>query len=604
MRKTSTTPSFDRFAAVRSYQPTLSYSPDSQEIVYSVNTSGQFNLWRQPVSGGYPHQVTTFEEETVRTVGWSPDGDTFLFLADRQGDEFTAPHFVSVLGGEAERLTNEPEVQYDLGPGSWSADGRFIHYAGNDREPTEQDLIVREVATGNERRVLTGGLYQGVAFSPDGRYISAVFAKTNTDFTAYVVDLESGEATKLPVGDDGDLRMPGPWLPDSTGLYVLTNHGREFLGAGVYDLASGSFTWDLTPDWDLEELEISADGSLMVWVVNEDGKSILHARDLRSGKDRSLPEIPLGVVRTMAIAPDGSSIALLLGTPVASAELYIVDLSAGETRQITWGMLGGVAPETMIEPELIRYPSHDGREIPAWLYKPAGVGPFPVVLSIHGGPEAQERPLYNYNGLYQYLLSQGIGILAPNVRGSSGYGISYQKLIHRDWGGAELKDFEAAHTYLGTLDWTRMDRIGVFGGSFGGFATLSCVSRLPKLWAAAVDLVGPSNLVTFAKAVPPTWRAIMKEWVGDPETEVDFMMSRSPITYVDQIETPLFVIQGANDPRVVKAESDQIVARLRERGVTVRYDVYEDEGHGFTKRSNSLKAMGDTAAFLIEHLKK
>ncbi|MEZ4626340.1 MAG: hypothetical protein R2843_16445, partial [Thermomicrobiales bacterium] len=266
MRKTSTTPSFDRFAAVRSYQPTLSYSPDSREIAYSVNTSGQFNLWRQPVSGGYPHQVTTFEEETVRTVGWSPDGDTFLFLADRQGDEFTAPHFVSVLGGEADRLTNEPEVRYDLGSGSWSADGRFIHYAGNDREPTEQDLIVREVATGNERRVLTGGLYQGVAFSPDGRYISAVFAKTNTDFTAYVVDLESGEATKLPVGDDGDLRMPGPWLPDSSGLYVLTNHGREFLGAGVYDLASGSFTWDLTPDWDLEELEISADGSLMVWV--------------------------------------------------------------------------------------------------------------------------------------------------------------------------------------------------------------------------------------------------------------------------------------------------------------------------------------------------
>jgi dipeptidyl aminopeptidase/acylaminoacyl peptidase len=267
-------------------------------------------------------------------------------------------------------------------------------------------------------------------------------------------------------------------------------------------------------------------------------------------------------------------------------------------------MLGGIPEDVFIEPELIHYPTHDGREIPAWLYRPAGAGPFPVVLSIHGGPEAQERPLYNYNGLYQYLLSRGIGVLAPNVRGSTGYGISYQKLIHRDWGGDELKDFEWAHKYLQGLDWVKRNKIGLFGGSFGGFATLSCVSRLPDLWAAAVDLVGPANLVTFAKAVPPTWRAFMAKWVGDPEAEVDFLMSRSPITYVDQIRTPLFVIQGANDPRVVKAESDQIVERLRSRGVDVRYDVYEDEGHGFTKRSNSLKAMGDAAAFLVEHLNR
>ena len=227
-------------------------------------------------------------------------------------------------------------------------------------------------------------------------------------------------------------------------------------------------------------------------------------------------------------------------------------------------------------------------------------GPFPVVLSIHGGPESQERA--NYSGYYQYLLSRGIGILAPNVRGSTGYGKTYQKLIHHDWGGAELGDFKAAAEYLRGLDWVDPDRLGVYGGSFGGFATLSCVSRLPEYWAAAVDIVGPSNLVTFARAVPPTWRRMMAKWVGDPETEAEFLMERSPITYVDQIRAPLFVIQGANDPRVVQGESDQIVARLRERGVDVRYDVYEDEGHGFTKRTNELKAMGDTAAFFEEHL--
>jgi dipeptidyl aminopeptidase/acylaminoacyl peptidase len=204
--------------------------------------------------------------------------------------------------------------------------------------------------------------------------------------------------------------------------------------------------------------------------------------------------------------------------------------------------------------------------------------------------------------MYQYLLSLGIGILAPNIRGSTGYGKSYQKLIHHDWGGDELKDLEAAATYLRSLPWVDSSKIGVYGGSFGGFATLSCVSRLPDYWAAAVDIVGPSNLVTFAKAVPPTWRRFMAEWVGDPETEADFLLERSPITYVDQIKTPIFVIQGAKDPRVVKAESDQIVQRLRERGVEVRYDVYEDEGHGFTKRENDLKALADTTDFFAKYL--
>lgn len=605
MSKSSSSPAFERFAAVRNYQPTLSFSPDSQEIAYSVNTSGQFNIWRQPVAGGYPRQVTTFENETVRNVHWSPDGQQFLFSADRHGDEFTAPHTVSTLGGEVTRLTDEPEVQYSVDQPAWSNDGRFVHYSGNDREPTAQDVIVRDMKTGVERRILAGdGNFNGISFSPDGKYLSALELKANTDIAPYLIDLESGDATKLPVGDDGEIRVTGPWLPDSSGLYVLTNHGREFLGAGIYDIASRDFQWDLTPDWDIEQLDISEDGSLLVWAVNEDGKSSLHARNLSTGESVTLPDIPLGVIGTMEIAPDGSSIAFLLASPRSSTELYIVDLKAGETRQITFGMLGGIPTESFIEPTLIRYDTHDGRKIPAWLYKPVGDGPFPVVLSIHGGPEAQERPVYNYNGFYQYLLSRGIGVLAPNVRGSSGYGISYQKLIHRDWGGDELKDFEHAHNYLTSLPWVRNDRIGVFGGSFGGFATLSCVSRLPDLWAAAVDLVGPSNLVTFAKAVPPTWRAFMTEWVGDPYTEVDFMMSRSPITYVDQIKTPLFVIQGANDPRVVKPESDQIVERLRERGVKVRYDVYEDEGHGFTKRSNALKAIGDSAAFFVEHLNR
>jgi dipeptidyl aminopeptidase/acylaminoacyl peptidase len=223
-----------------------------------------------------------------------------------------------------------------------------------------------------------------------------------------------------------------------------------------------------------------------------------------------------------------------------------------------------------------------------------------AVLSVHGGPESQSRPLYW--PLYQYLLSRGIAVLDPNIRGSTGYGKTYQRLIRRDWGGAELEDLRSARDWLSRQGWVDDDRVGVFGGSFGGFAVLSCVTRLPDRWAAAVDIFGPSNLVTFARAVPPTWKRLMAKWVGDPDDDRDLLLERSPITYVDAVRTPLLVIQGATDPRVVKGESDQMVDRLRELGRDVEYVVFEDEGHGFTRRRNEVKALGLAAEFLERKL--
>jgi dipeptidyl aminopeptidase/acylaminoacyl peptidase len=235
-----------------------------------------------------------------------------------------------------------------------------------------------------------------------------------------------------------------------------------------------------------------------------------------------------------------------------------------------------------------------------------------AILSIHGGPTAQERPLYDYAGLYQYLANNGIAILAPNYRGSTGYGKSFEKKIYHDWGGNELKDLEYAVKWLISQEWIDKDRIGVFGASFGGFAALSCITRMPQYnWKAAVDIVGPSNLVTFAKAVPEHWKRFMGELVGDPVTEENFLRERSPITYVDNIRsgiTSLLIIQGANDPRVVKNESDQIIERLRnnnnnnKQNMNVEYIVFEDEGHGFTKYTNLVKALKKSAEFILKEL--
>jgi dipeptidyl aminopeptidase/acylaminoacyl peptidase len=595
---------FDQFTAIRRYQPTLAFSPDGSSVAYSTNTSGQFNLWRQPSAGGYPRQLTLYTEQAVRGVDWSPDGETIVFTADEHGNEFYQIYTIPQHGGQPEAFVSEPDVQHHLAAGGgWSPDGRFIAYAGNDREPTDQDVVVRDTTSGETRRLLAGdATYFAGEWSPDGAWLTAVKFNSNTDNDVYLVSRD-GDTRRVLTPHEGEVRyFPGPWKPDGSGFYLATDEGREFIGVAFYDLASGTHTWDLTPDWDIEQLAASRDGSLLAWCVNEDGYSRLYARDDRTGKVIELPPIPNGIVQLLTVSPDGRKIGLMLGRATHPAEIFVVDASTRTVTQITDGFLGGIDEADLIEPELVRFPTFDGKQIPAYLYRPRGDGPFAAVLSIHGGPEYQERPAYQYSGLYQYLLSRGIGILAPNIRGSTGYGKTYQKLIHRDFGGDDLKDFDAAARHLQSLPWVDPKRLGVYGGSYGGFATLSCVSRLPDYWAAAVDIVGPSNLVTFAKAVPPTWRRLMADWVGDPETEADFLMSRSPITYVDQIKAPLFVIQGANDPRVVKSESDQIVERLRARGVQVKYDVYDDEGHGFTKRENDLKAMRDTAEFLEAHL--
>lgn len=600
-----TRPTFAQYTAIRRYQPTLALSPAGDEVAYSVNTSGQYNLWRQPADGGYPRQVTLSAEQAVRAVDWSPDGDAILYTADRNGDEYTQVYTVPASGGQSAMFPSEADVRHTLAIGtSWSPDGSRVAFAGNDREPTEQDVIIRDLASGEERRVVTGeATYMPAGWSPDGTRLLVLEFLSNTNTNILLVTLDDGVSRNVTTHEGEVMFIPAGWAADGSGFYVMSDEGREFAGLAFHDLATDTRTWVEAPDWDVEAASVTRDGQRLVWAVNEDGYSRIRIRALDGDTGTTEVQLPAGVLIDMTVSRDGRRLAALWARPTHPEEIYTVDLTTGEATQITFGALGGLDDDDLTEPELIRYPTFDGREIPAFLYRPRGVdGPMPVLLSIHGGPEAQERPRYAYSGLYQYLTSRGIAVLAPNIRGSTGYGKSYQKMIHRDWGGAELRDIEAAATWMQAQDWIDPARIGIYGGSFGGFATLSAVSRLPDYWAAAVDLVGPSNLVTFAKAVPPTWRRIMAKWVGDPETEADFLMERSPITYVDQITAPLFVIQGANDPRVVKPESDQIVERLRARGVEVRYDVYEDEGHGFTRRENELKAMFDIATFLEERL--
>ncbi|HEX7040256.1 MAG TPA: S9 family peptidase [Trueperaceae bacterium] len=593
-------PDFERYVAVR-LVGSPAFSPRGDAFAYVANTTGLPALWLQPAGGGFPRQLTAFPDRRVAGFRWSPDGRRIALLADHHGDEMFQVHVLEA-GGWPRQLTSAPRVQYSLG--GWAPDSRRLAITGNDREPSEQDAMVIDVETGEVTRLVTGGLFYAGDFSPDGRRLLVTEILSNTHQRVHVVDLESGERRCL-LGEDGEeaKRFPVGWDAAGSGVYVVTDEGHEFSYLVHLPLAGGAARGVLRLDADVADARLNHGRDTLVAAVNDRGVFKLRVYELGEGGERETAalDLPFGEYGGMSVAADGREAILDFATPREASNLFAVDLATGAMEPREQSMLGGVDPATMVEPEAITYPSFD-RDVPAWLYRPRGEGPFPVVLSIHGGPESQELAGYAYLGLYQYLLSRGIGVLAPNIRGSTGYGKSYQKLIHRDWGGGELKDIEAAADYLASLDWVDAGRIAVFGGSFGGFATLSALTRLPDRWVAGVDIVGPSNLITFVQSVPPFWRAMLKDWVGDAEEDREMLIERSPITYVDQLKAPLLVIQGANDPRVVKAESDQMVERLRERGVAVEYYVDEEAGHGPPSRDGWLKWLRMTAEFLERHL--
>ena len=596
--------SFERFSHVYSHQGNIVFAAGGEEVFYISNRSGQYNIWRQRIDAvpGEAEQLTFYTDDTPRLLAESPDGKSLLFMMDHHGNERHQLYLLANGEGEAKRLTPKDEARYLISAHPFSPDGRYVTFASNAANPAALDIFRYDLATGREETLFAENLVlHPFAWSPEGRRLLLTSMQMNTDTDIHLFDVEKKETRNLTEHEGEAVHFPVMWAADGSGFYFISDRDRDFKGLAFFDLEGGAFRWVETPPWDVEQADLA--GNLLAWTVNEGGYSRLHVRDTGSNRLLDLPPLPDGVIEDLSFAPSGRALAFLFSSGRQVRDLYLLDLGSGRLSKLTANDAHGIPLSVMTEPTLVSFPSADGRQIPAFLYKPhAPERNVPVLVSIHGGPEMQERPQYNYSGLYQYLLQKGIGVLAPNIRGSTGYGKTYQKLIHHDWGGAELKDIEAAAKFLRGLSWVDGKRIAIFGGSFGGFATLSALTRLPEYWACGVDLVGPSNLVTFVESVPPFWKRFMDTWVGDPETEREFLEQRSPIHYVDQIAAPLFILQGANDPRVVKAESDQIVEKLRKRGIPVRYDVYPDEGHGFTKRENLLKALGDIARFLEEHL--
>jgi dipeptidyl aminopeptidase/acylaminoacyl peptidase len=424
------------------------------------------------------------------------------------------------------------------------------------------------------------------------------------------VNTASGEVRTLtpePGAEGPWLHVAAAWSADRRGLYLLSNRGRQFLSLAYLDLASTQLTYLYETSWDIEHLAVTQDGRRIALVTNTDGYSLLEIFDVSNGweerKSLLTPTLPGGVVVETVWSHDGTRLALTFATPDDSPDVWVWDEMAGVIWRATQSSLGGIPRESFVNPSLIHYPTFDGREIPAFLYLPhdkqQGLG---VVIHVHGGPESQARPVFN--PVIQYLVSCGYGVLTPNVRGSTGYGYEYQSLDDVRLRMNSVKDLQYAALWLRESGTADPRRIAVMGGSYGGFMVLAAVTNYPDLWAAGVDIVGIANFITFLENTGPWRRKLREAEYGSLEHDREFLEQISPIRLVDRITTPMFVVHGANDPRVPVGEAEQIVSALRTHGVPVAYLRFEDEGHGLVKRANRLIAYPAIAHFLDEHLEE
>jgi dipeptidyl aminopeptidase/acylaminoacyl peptidase len=572
------------------------------------------------------YQLTNFIDDSVRHIFSSPIDTSLVFFADYQGTEnFQIYKISDAFHSWPEPITQNTKVRYEWGEECFSNDGKYITYSSNEANPLDMLVYVHNIDSNQTSCVTAGksGWYIPGYWSPDNKRINCYQLITLTDFNIWLLDINNNEMIKVTPdeeekGQEEKIRyIVGPWSPDGKGFYVVTDLRHEYTGLSFYDISKSKLEWISTPDYDIGSVVLSNDGKVLAWTQNVDGYSNIYVKNLQNEEIQELSEISKrkGVIGDLKISPDGKRIGFLMSTPFSPFNIYVLDIETERLERLTDALIGNIPEDRMVQPELIKYNSFDGLEIQALLYRPnyndnngsnnSNNKKLGAVLSIHGGPTAQERPTYAYAGFYQYLANNSLAVLAPNFRGSTGYGKSFEKKIYHDWGGNELKDLEYVTKWLLSQDWIDVNRLAVFGASFGGFATLSCITRLPHYdWKAAVDIVGPSNLITFVKTVPEHWKRFMGELVGDAEKEEDFLKERSPITYVDNIKKllSLLIIQGANDPRVVKKESDQIVERLRNKSIDVEYIIFEDEGHGFTKYSNLVKALKRSAEFLVKKL--
>ncbi len=605
----------NRYQNVRS--ASLSDWTRDGEGVYVSTRFGDLNqMHRVDRPGGARHQLTFFSEP-VFGVSRKPGGSQLIFTRDAGGNEFSQIFSFDPATGDAQMLTDGESRN---GAVVWDRQGQRIAYQSTRRNGASNDIWVMDPAEPGGARIALespdGTWWGPVEFSGRGRQLLAVNYVSITDSRSYAVDLDSGRATLLAGGEgDPSFNVAVAYDDDAGGYWLLTDQHGEFTQLAWQPLDPGVAPTVVTADipWNVSDAAISHDRRRMAFAVNEGGLSAIYLLDTRTRKYRKVEGLPTGVAGGLVFSPDDRRLGLTLNTPQTPSDTYSLELGAqpleyGELVRWTWSEVGGLDTSSFVTPELVHFPTFDEvdgapRQIPAWVYKPRGEGPFPVIVSIHGGPESQARP--RFSSTYQLWLKElGAAVVVPNVRGSSGYGKTYVSLDNGFRREDSVRDIGALLDWLATRKDLDADRVAVFGGSYGGYMVLASAVHFSDRLRAAVDIVGISSFVTFLENTQDYRRDLRRVEYGDErDPAMRAHLERiSPLNNVEKIGIPMFVVQGQNDPRVPVTEAEQIVSALREQGQTVWYMNALNEGHGYRRKENRDIYQQATVMFLREHL--
>ena len=579
------------------------FSPDEAKLLYGSDETGVFNAFEVSIDGGEPKQLTFSEGDAVLPLSYFPDDERILYMGDKGGNEIYHI-FVRETDGAIKELT-PGEKNRALFHG-WAHDDKSFFLQSNQRDPQYMDLYEVAVADLKPKLIFRNEGYDVGPISDDKRYMALTKTITTHNSQLFFYDLRSKKMQELEAHTGNVNLFPVTFAPDSKTLYYVSDRDSEFSHLRKINVEIGDPETVAQPEWDVMYAGLSRNGKYLYWAVNADARTEMHVRNLESGDDVDLPDLPQGDLTGVAFSDSEGLMRFYHSGPRSPSNLYVAPVPGGEPVKLTNTLSPEIDPEDVVDAEVVRYESFDGEEIPAVLMKPhlAEAVKAPALVDVHGGPGGQSR--VGYSDVYQYLANHGYVILRVNNRGSSGYGKTFYKADDRKHGEDDLQDVVYGKKYLQTLHYVDPEKIGIIGGSYGGYMVLAALAFEPEEFAAGVDIFGVANWLRTLQSIPPWWAAFrdaLIQELGDPEKDEEYLRRISPLFHAKNITKPLIVLQGANDPRVLKVESDEIVEAVRSNGVPVEYVVFDDEGHGFTKKANRIEGYRAIREFLDLHLK-
>jgi dipeptidyl aminopeptidase/acylaminoacyl peptidase len=603
------------------------WSPDGKTVAFISNLSGRNNLWLVPSAGGWPMQLTVSDERQT-SPAWSPDGKWIAYMSDYAGDEQWDIFLVSPKSGQVTNVTNTREIS-EQDP-TWSPDGRYLAYMVKPKTSSVFEIDVYDTVLREVKHLTTGTAKDRMNVAPtwsgDGKFIVYTQEQAKgTDSNIFMVEVDVADAQSvLLTAHDGEKTFAASDVsPDGKYVLITSNAANGYDNVGLLDVATKKIRWLTQDKWEVQGASFSPDGKLLTYTANVDGNIDIYVYDMAAGTAHALP-LPKGLNwptgEPSPFTRDGARMLFAHTGPTAPGDLWVYDMadlaaqikssgtragaSAPHGLQLTNSFVGGVRSEDMVEPYRVHYPSKDGKwSISAFVYVPYNLprnGQHPAIVYVHGGPTAQT--MNGFNRFVQYMANQGYIVIAPNYRGSTGYGKEFQQANLFDMGGGDLQDVLAAADWIQQTGYVDPKKLILMGGSYGGYLTMMGVTKAPEIWAAGVPIVPFVNWFTEIQNEDPVLQQSDLATMGDLVKNKALYEDRSPINFVDRIKAPLYLLAGGNDPRCPKEEAQQVVDAVKKRGGVVEYKVYENEGHGFAKVENQIDAYRRVADFLKAHV--